>query len=57
MASTLSARRYYRKRVKKSLCTGKVAKSCHKIKGCKNTKSSTKRRIFCRKRHNTRRNR
>ncbi len=57
MATTLSARRYYRKRVKGSMCTGKAAKSCRKIKSCKNTKRSNKRRNFCRKRHNTLRNR
>lgn len=55
MATTLSARRYYRKRVKGSMCTGKAAKSCRKIKSCKNTKRSAKRREFCRKRKNTRR--
>ena len=57
MATTLSARRYYRKRVKGSMCTGKPAKSCRKMKSCKNTKRSAKRRNFCRKRTNTRRSR
>ena len=57
MATTLSARKYYRKRVKGSMCTGKAAKSCRKIKSCKNTKRSAKRREFCRKRKNTRRSR
>ena len=57
MATTLSARRYYRKRVKGSMCSGKSAKSCRKIKSCKNTRRSGKRREFCRKRHNTRRHR
>ncbi len=57
MATTLSARRYYRKRVKGSMCSGKSAKSCRKIKSCKNTKRSSKRHNYCRKRTNTRRNR
>lgn len=55
MATTLSQRRYYRKRVKGSMCTGKSAKSCRKIKSCKNTRRSSKRRNFCRKKSNTRR--
>ncbi len=57
MATTLSQRRYYRKRVKGSMCTGKSAKSCRKIKSCKNTRRSAKRRNFCRKKTNTRRQR
>ena len=57
MATTLSARRYYRKRVKGSMCSGKAAKSCRKIKSCKNTRRTGKRRGFCRKRTNTRRKR
>ena len=55
MATTLSQRRYYRKRVKGSMCTGKPAGSCRKMKSCKNTRRSSKRRNFCRKRSNTRR--
>ena len=57
MATTLSARRYYRKRVKGSMCTGKASKACRKIKSCKNTRRTGKRREFCRKRKNTRRSR
>ena len=55
MATTLSQRRYYRKRVKGSMCTGQPAGSCRKMKSCKNTRRSSKRRNFCRKRSNTRR--
>lgn len=45
-------RKIYRARIKNSLCRGKTAKKCKKVKGCK-TASGTKRR-FCRKRHSIR---
>lgn len=40
-------RREYKKNAKKSLCKGKTAKKCPKVKGCKNAKGSKK--TFCRK--------
>lgn len=45
-------RKIYRARIKKSLCRGKTAKKCKKVKGCKHA-SGTKRK-FCRKRHSIR---
>ncbi len=54
MATTLSARRHYRKQVKSSSCRGKVKKSCRKSPGCRLTKSG-KRKSYCRKRHVSRR--
>ncbi len=56
MATTLSQRQYYRKRVKGSMCSKKDAKSCRKIKSCMNTRNG-KRKHFCRKRTNTKRKR
>jgi hypothetical protein len=52
MAVSASKRKIYRERIRKSLCRGKTAKKCKKVKGCK-TASGTKRR-FCRKRHSVR---
>jgi len=49
-----SAKRIYRKRVSKSPCRGKTAKVCKKTRGCKSTKG--KKRRFCRKSSNTKRN-
>lgn len=57
MAPSTSARVYYRKRVKGSMCTGKAPKSCRKMHSCRMTKGSSKRRHFCRKRTNTHRRR
>lgn len=54
MATTLSARRHYRKQVKSSSCRGKVKKSCRKSPSCRLTKSG-KRKSYCRKRHVSRR--
>lgn len=45
-------RKIYRERIRKSLCRGKTAKKCKKVKGCKHA-SGTK-RSFCRKRHSRR---
>jgi hypothetical protein len=53
--TTLAQRQYYRKRVKGSMCTKKSAKQCRRIKSCKNTRRSSKRINFCRKRTNTKR--
>jgi hypothetical protein len=57
MAPSSSARRYYRKRVKGSMCTGKAPKPCRKIKSCRMTRTTTKRKHFCRKKTNTHRRR
>ncbi len=54
MATTLSARRHYRKQVRSSACRGKVKQSCRKSPSCRLTKSG-KRKSYCRKRHVTRR--
>lgn len=42
-----SKKKFYRQRIRKSLCRRKTAKKCKKVKGCKNA-SGTKRK-FCRK--------
>ena len=49
-----TAKRIYRKRVKKSPCRGKTKKSCKQLRGCKNAKG--KKRSFCRKALNNKRN-
>ena len=49
MATTLSARRHYRRGVKGSHCRGKSSGACHNLrKTCKSTKSG-KRKSYCRK--------
>ena len=55
MPVTASARKYYRNRLKGSMCRGKAPKPCRKIKSCRMTKTSAKRIHFCRKKTNTRR--
>ena len=57
MSVSSSARKYYRMRSKGSMCRGKskTPKACRKIKSCRMTKTTTKRKHFCRKRTNTRR--
>ncbi len=54
MATTLSARRHYRRQVKGSACRGKIKKSCRKSPSCRLTKSG-KRKSYCRKRRISRR--
>ncbi len=54
MATTLSARRHYRKQVKSSACRGKIKNSCRKSPRCRLTKSG-KRKSYCRKRAISRR--
>ena len=49
-----STKRIYRKRVSKSPCRGKKAVSCKKSQGCKVAKG--RKRTFCRKQSNTKRN-
>ena len=53
--TTYSQRQYYRTRI--SMCKGKAAKPCRKIKSCFNTRRTAKRQNFCRKKTNTRRKR
>ena len=48
MPVSTEKRKLYRDRIKKSLCRGKTAKKCKKVKGCKYASKGTKRR-FCRK--------
>ena len=50
MTTTLSRRRLYRARIKKSLCQKKTSKKCKKVRGCKTAKGP--KRSFCRKIHN-----
>ena len=57
MGPRSSTRRYYRKRVRGSMCRGKVPKSCRKIHSCRMTRGSAKRVHFCRKKTNTHRRR
>ena len=54
MATTLSARRHYRKQVRGSACRGKIKNTCRKSPRCRLTKSG-KRKSYCRKRHVSRR--
>lgn len=54
MATTLSARRHYRKQVKSSACRGKIKQRCRKSPSCRLTKSG-KRKSYCRKRAISRR--
>ncbi len=57
MATTLSARRHYRRQVKGSHCRGKVRNACHNLrKTCKYTKAG-KRKSYCRKKGISRRKR
>ena len=55
MSVSTSARKYYRMRTKGSICSRKGPKPCRKIKSCRMTRTTTKRKHFCRKRTNTRR--
>ena len=49
--NSLSKRRLYRSRVKKSVCRKKGAYACSAMKGCKMTKKGKK---YCRRSSNTR---
>lgn len=54
-SSSLSRRKLYRSRSKRSLCKkAKSYRKCNRLTGCKYTSKGTKRK-FCRKKHNTRR--
>ena len=55
MATTLEARRHYRAQLKLSRCRAKAPKPCRKIKTCRVTRTTEKRKHFCRKKKNTRR--
>ena len=55
MSVSISCRKLYRSRSKRSLCRkAKTYRKCNRLTGCKYSSKGTKRR-FCRKRHNTRR--
>lgn len=55
MSSSLSRRKLYRSRSKRSICKKvKSYRKCKRLTGCKYTSKGTKRK-FCRKKHNTRR--
>ena len=54
MATTLSARRHYRRQTKGSSCRGKDRGHCRSTKGCKSTRAG-KRKSYCRKIRVTRR--
>ena len=55
MATTLSARKHYRRQVKSSHCRGKTRNSCHNLRRtCKYTKPG-KRKSYCRKKKGTKR--
>lgn len=54
MATTLSARKHYRRQVKRSACRGKDRGHCRSTRGCKSTKAG-KRKSYCRKIRVTRR--
>jgi hypothetical protein len=49
MAVSAAKRTIYRKRTSRSLCRKKTVKSCRKLKGCKMTRGSEKRKSYCRK--------
>ena len=49
MSVTPSKRQQYRKRSSRSLCRNKTAKKCHRVKGCKMTSKTSKRKSYCRK--------
>lgn len=49
MAVSATKRALYRKRTSRSLCRRKTVKPCRKLKGCKMTRGSAKRKAYCRK--------
>jgi hypothetical protein len=49
--TSLSRRKLYRSRVKRSLCRKKRTANCRRMKGCKMTKKG---KLYCRKSKNTR---
>lgn len=53
--ATLSARKHYRDRIRKSMCRGRTQGKCFRFKSCRMTKGSEKRKKYCRKKRNTRR--
>lgn len=54
--TTLANRQLYRNRIKYSKCHKKQPKPCRKINTCRMTRTSSKRKHFCRKKINTRKN-
>ena len=59
MATTLSARRSYRRHIKSSKCRGRSPRSCRAVRGCQYVKhvvAKTKKvSTYCRKREGTKR--
>ena len=55
MATTLTQRKAYRLRVKRSVCRKKGFSACKKQQSCKNTRRSAKRKQYCRRKSNTHR--
>jgi hypothetical protein len=49
MPTTLEKRRTYRRRTARSLCRKRDGKKCLRVKGCKQTKKTMKRKSYCRK--------
>jgi len=49
MSNSLAKRRSYRNRTARSLCRKKTSKKCLKVKGCKMTRKTAKRKSYCRK--------
>ena len=49
MTTTLEKRRSYRRRTMRSICRKKTGKKCLRVKGCKPTRKTMKRKSYCRK--------
>jgi hypothetical protein len=49
MTTSLEKRRSYRRRTMNSMCRKKTGKKCLRVKGCKQTRKTMKRKSYCRK--------
>ena len=49
MTTSLEKRRSYRRRTARSICRKKTGKKCLRVKGCKQTRKTMKRKSYCRK--------
>ena len=49
MSTSLVKRRSYRRRTERSICRKKTGKKCMRLKGCKQTRKTMKRKSYCRK--------
>ena len=49
MSTSLEKRQAYRRRTNRSLCKKKRSEKCTRVKGCKMTRKTAKRRSYCRK--------